>query len=72
MRCNDSGDPLFFFWDSQAQQIEEVVKRWHVDDEWWLERKWRDYFKLITSTGLLVIVFRDCADGNWYLQRVYD
>jgi hypothetical protein len=33
---------------------------------------WREYFRLVTVSGLLVDVYRDMAGGGWYVQRVYD
>jgi hypothetical protein len=35
-------------------------------------RVWREYFRLVTVSGLLVDVYRDMAGEGWYLQRVYD
>jgi hypothetical protein len=40
--------------------------------EWWREGIRRDYFKLTTTTGLLVVIFHDLDTGDWYLQRLYD
>lgn len=35
-------------------------------------RVWREYFRLVTVSGLLVDVYRDISGGGWYVQRVYD
>ena len=35
-------------------------------------RVWREYFRLVTVSGLLVDMYRDMAGGGWYVQRVYD
>jgi hypothetical protein len=32
----------------------------------------RDYFKLTTTTGLLVIIYHDLIHDAWFLQRLYD
>jgi hypothetical protein len=39
---------------------------------WWRLRLWRDYYKLVTDTGLLVIVYYDLLEGKWYLQQLFD
>ena len=57
---------------TRAATIQAVARRWRVDQDWWRQRVWREYFKLTTRTGLLVIIYRDLLSGRWYLQRLYD
>lgn len=64
--------PLVFTWQGQAHPIQAIAKRWRVDQGWWRKRVWREYFKVTTQTGLLVIIFREVQTGAWYLQRLYD
>ena len=52
--------------------MQTIAKRWRVDVDWWRVRVWREYFKLATGTGLLVVIYRDLLSGGWYLQRLYD
>jgi hypothetical protein len=64
--------PAGFAWQGQTHQVDEITREWRVDIDWWRGRIWRAYFKLSTSTGLLVIVYQDLLSGEWYLQRLYD
>jgi hypothetical protein len=64
--------PVSFGWQNQTHQVDEITREWRVDIDWWRGRIWRDYFKLSTDTGLLVIIYRDLVSGEWYLQRLYD
>ncbi len=64
--------PQHFTWQGQSHPVQQVAKRWRVDLDWWQQRVWREYFKLTTQTGLLVIIYRDLLTGAWYLQRLYD
>lgn len=66
------GAPRRFIWLGQTHTVEILANRWRVDEDWWRGRIWREYFKLATDTGLLVVVFRDLVGGGWYLQRLYD
>lgn len=66
------GVPRCFEWLGQTHRVEIVANRWRVDEDWWRKRIWREYFKLATDSGLLVVVFRDLVGGGWYLQRLYD
>ncbi|MCB0163880.1 MAG: hypothetical protein KDI79_06635 [Anaerolineae bacterium] len=64
--------PQTFTWQRHHHQVQHVAKRWRVDQDWWRGRIWREYFKLTTQTGLLVIIYRDLLTGEWFLQRLYD
>ena len=64
--------PQRFTWQGRTHQVNQVTKRWRVDQGWWQKRIWREYFKLSTHTGLLVVIYRDLLTGHWYLQRLYD
>jgi hypothetical protein len=64
--------PRAFTWQGQAHRVQGIAKRWRVDIDWWRGRVWREYFKLTTHTGLLVVLYRDVLTGRWYLQRLYD
>ncbi|MFN2222246.1 MAG: DUF6504 family protein [Candidatus Promineifilaceae bacterium] len=64
--------PDSFTWQNRTHQIDEITREWRVDVDWWRGRVWRDYFKLSTDTGLLVIIYQDLVSGEWYLQRLYD
>ncbi|KAB2867357.1 MAG: hypothetical protein F9K46_00505 [Anaerolineae bacterium] len=66
------GTPLQFTWQGQSHAVERVARRWRVDVDWWRGRVWREYFKLTTQTGLLVVIYRDFMGDTWYLQRLYD
>jgi len=64
--------PQSFIWQGRSHPVQKVSKRWRVDRGWWRRRIWREYFKLTTQSGLLVIIYRDLLTGQWYLQRLYD
>ena len=64
--------PQAVIWRGQRHRVERVAKRWRVDKQWWLLRIWREYFKVATQTGYLVVLYRDLQTGGWYLQRWYD
>lgn len=59
-------------WREQTHPVAEVTRRWRVRMDWWHEPVWREYFKLTTETGLLLIIYHDLLNGEWYVQRLYD
>ena len=64
--------PLHLTWDGERHPVQVILDRWRVDEDWWRGRVWREYFRLITRTGLLVEVFLDLTTGDWYVQRAFD
>ena len=69
---NNLLEPQAFTWQGQTYRVQAIAKRWRLDQEWWQQRVWREYFKLTTINGLLVVVYYDLSCGNWYLQRIFD
>jgi hypothetical protein len=69
---SSSETPNGFSWQGQSHLIDGIAKRWRVQVDWWREPVWRDYFKVTTRTGLLVVIYVDLHSRKWYLQRLYD
>lgn len=69
---DDLQRPLLFIWRGQAHPVARVARHWRVDQCWWRLRVWRDYFKLATTTGMLVVIYRDLPSEDWYLHRLHD
>lgn len=61
-----------FTWRGRRHAVRGIARHWQVDEGWWRQRIWREYYKLYTDTGLLAIVYRDLLSGQWYLQSLYD
>ena len=70
--CDALATPTAFTWQDQRHVITPVRERWRIDVGWWHRRTWREYFPVITHTGLLLEIYHDVRTGQWYLQRVYD
>lgn len=64
--------PSRFNWRGATHEVSEITRYWRIDIDWWRERIWRAYFKLRTDSGLLVVIYQDLIEGEWYLQRLYD
>jgi hypothetical protein len=72
VRHNPHLEPQSFRWQGREYRVGRIAKRWRLDQGWWRQRIWREYFKLTTIDGLLVIIYLDLIEREWYLQRVYD
>jgi len=72
VEVDEAGLPLRFTWEEVTHPIETIANRWRSDNDWWRGQIWREHFKVATTTGLLVIIYRDLVEDCWYLQRLYD
>jgi hypothetical protein len=68
----ENGLPTRFTWQGRVHEVKAIANVWRLDDAWWQQRVWQDRFKLITTTGLLLILSHDLLSGEWRLLRVYD
>jgi hypothetical protein len=70
--CDALATPTELVWQGHSHMVAQVVERWRVDESWWRRRVWREYFQLITHSGLLVLIYHDVRAAEWRLQRLYD
>ena len=68
----DAGVPQQFIWQRNTHIVQGIAHRWRVDEDWWRGRICRDYYKLYTDSGYLVVIFQDLLTRQWYLERLYD
>lgn len=64
--------PAAIRWRGGCHPVANILHRWRVDTGWWEIRTWRDYFRLQTTSGLLVVLFHDLTTDRWALERLYD
>jgi hypothetical protein len=73
IRMMARGDlPAHFFWNNQAHHVLYISNRWRVQTGWWRFAIQRTYFKLVTQSDLVVVVYRDETVSRWFLAQVFD
>lgn len=65
------GRPHVLFIDGRRDRVREISNRWRVQEDWWRREVLREYYRLITASGKLCLIFRDLIGGGWYLERIY-
>lgn len=73
VRPDKTGAPGRITWDGRTHQVQTIADHWRVELEWWRgEPVARDYYKVVTRSGLLLVLYRDRNTDLWFLQRLYD
>jgi hypothetical protein len=72
VQCDAAAMPCQINWNQRWHTIHQIVESWRIDEQWWHRRAWRDYFKVLTTTGLLLLIYYDRLGQEWRLQRLYD
>lgn len=66
------GKLVAFTWQKRRHRVAEIINCWRIYDRWWYRSVARDYFKLTTTDGWLVVLYFDWSDHAWYLERLQD
>ena len=78
-----AGQPAALVLAGRLEPVLALCNRWRVRGDWWRREVYRDYFRLITESGRLCVVFRDLATqppsllekgerlATWFLERIY-
>jgi hypothetical protein len=61
-------------WRNAEHHVIETPNSWTIHTRWWEpdEAVWRDYYKIITDTGMLCYIYYDRLRDDWYLERIFD
>lgn len=71
---NPEGHPSAFDWRGERHQIVEVNRCWRVDVGWWDPNVCtnRQYWEVVTDTGVFCLIHQELPEGEWFLSRIYD
>jgi hypothetical protein len=58
----DDATPKRFKWRGHSYRVSHVTHRWRISREWWLQPIHREFYRLTTEDGLLVILYCDLHD----------
>jgi hypothetical protein len=50
-------------------QVEEILNKWRIDEEWWRKPISRLYYEIAFASGSRFTVFQDLITGKWYKQN---
>jgi hypothetical protein len=72
---DQDGAPRCLSWLGRTERIATVEASWSLEEGWWRggpDATRRHYYRLVTRSGLLCVVYRDLARAEWYLEQIID
>lgn len=72
VRTNPGGEPGSFGWLGRLWTVTRVVEVWRDTGCWWTGEGEKSFYRVETTGGRLVELYRDLAAGKWFIYRVYD
>jgi protein ImuB len=67
--ATESGDPIAVVVSGRRLEVEGILERWRIDDEWWRERPIsRLYYRLLLEDGRTMDVYQALRTGRWFRQ----
>ena len=65
---NAGGLPASIQWKKRRTSVHHTKERWRIDDEWWRNPIARRYVRVVLETGVLVTLYHDLLEDQWYVQ----
>ncbi|HYL07553.1 MAG TPA: hypothetical protein VEU76_03335 [Candidatus Udaeobacter sp.] len=50
----------------------DPIARWKVETAWWKTPVVREYWRVVLNNNILCELYRDVANNEWYVDRIYD
>ncbi len=68
------GTPTYVVWRGRREPA-HVCNHWRLECHWWKGKEGavsREYYKLLASSGAVLVIYQDLPGGAWYLERILD
>jgi hypothetical protein len=72
--ASPDGVPTHVVWRGRREAV-RVCNHWKLECHWWKGGQGevsRGYYKLLASSGAVLVVYQDRSDGAWYLEKILD
>lgn len=64
--------PLALFLRGRWVAVREIQDYWRDAGRWWAGEPEKHFYRVLAGNGGVYEIFRQPADGRWFLYRVYD
>lgn len=67
--------PAQLCWRGRWEKITAIAESWNLTHGWWKgddEAVQRRYYRVLTHSGLLCVIYHDPAPDVWYIEQIID
>ena len=72
VKTNIAGVPVNLTRKGRREKVAAIYEHWRLADEWWGKEVERDYFRVRTSVGIVLDIYRDSKSNRWYVDKIHD
>ena len=67
--------PALLRWRGRRERITAIAAAWQLTHGWWQGGEaavQHHYYRVLTHSGLLCVIYRDPTSDAWYLEQIID
>lgn len=68
VRTGKDGYPSAFVRGNSWSRVATIDLHWRLEGDWWWGEGRKDYYKVVTRKGEILVLFHDSQENRWYLH----
>jgi DNA polymerase-4 len=68
VRAGEDGHPTAFVRGNRWSRVATIDLHWRLEGDWWWGEGRKDYYKVVSRSGEISVLFHDSNEKRWYLH----
>ncbi|MFQ5923623.1 MAG: hypothetical protein ACE5M4_12345, partial [Anaerolineales bacterium] len=68
VRMSEEGYPSAFIRGKRWNRVATIDLHWRLEGDWWWGEGRKDYYKIVTRKGEILVLFHESKEERWYLH----
>jgi len=68
VRTDEDGHPSAFVRGNRWRRVATIDLHWRLEGDWWWGEGRKDYYKVVTRKGEILVLFHDSQEDRWHLH----
>ena len=66
--AGDDGHPTAFVRGNRWSRVATIDLHWRLEGDWWWGERRKDYYKVVSRSGEISVLFHESNEKRWYLH----